>query len=231
MNALAAYLNAGGRLLVLLDPVLGQTEGSGLVATGLEAWLARYGVRAGRRHRARSPERHPRLRPRDAVLQRLRRPPGHQRPRPGAAAGAASHWSARSAPGRPPGSRSPSCCAPPTRAGARPTSASSTRCSRDAADLAGPVPLGRGDRGTEAGSARRGWSSSATPTSPPTSSCRRNAPNPILLANALNWLVERESLLAIPPQEDRAGAAEPDRRARSARSTCSPSPCCPRSPS
>jgi ABC-type uncharacterized transport system involved in gliding motility auxiliary subunit len=45
LDLLAAYLKGGGRLLVLLDPVLGRAEGSGLVSTGLETWLAGYGVK------------------------------------------------------------------------------------------------------------------------------------------------------------------------------------------
>jgi gliding motility-associatede transport system auxiliary component len=44
LDVLAAYLKKGGRLLVLLDPVLAPS-GSGLTTTGLEAWLAGYGVK------------------------------------------------------------------------------------------------------------------------------------------------------------------------------------------
>ncbi len=47
LDAFAAYLKKGGRMLVLLDPVLGQAAGSGLQATGLEGWLAGYGVKVG----------------------------------------------------------------------------------------------------------------------------------------------------------------------------------------
>lgn len=47
LDAFAAYLKKGGRMLVLLDPVLGQAPGSGLQPTGLEAWLAGYGVKVG----------------------------------------------------------------------------------------------------------------------------------------------------------------------------------------
>jgi ABC-type uncharacterized transport system involved in gliding motility auxiliary subunit len=42
LNALAAYLAAGGRVLILLDPTV---SGSGLVDTGLGSWLAGYGVK------------------------------------------------------------------------------------------------------------------------------------------------------------------------------------------
>jgi ABC-type uncharacterized transport system involved in gliding motility auxiliary subunit len=44
LDALTAYLKGDGRLLVLLDPVMGRAAG-GLVPTGLEAWLAGYGVK------------------------------------------------------------------------------------------------------------------------------------------------------------------------------------------
>ncbi|HEY9420236.1 MAG TPA: GldG family protein, partial [Thermoanaerobaculia bacterium] len=47
LQAFTAYLNNGGRMLVMLDPTLGQTASSGLVSTGLEGWLARFGVKAG----------------------------------------------------------------------------------------------------------------------------------------------------------------------------------------
>jgi ABC-type uncharacterized transport system involved in gliding motility auxiliary subunit len=43
--ALTAYLKGGGRMLVLLDPTL---TGSTLADTGLETWLAGYGVKIGR---------------------------------------------------------------------------------------------------------------------------------------------------------------------------------------
>jgi hypothetical protein len=45
LDAFAAYLKKGGRMLVLLDPVLGRAPGTGLQATGLEAWLGGYGVK------------------------------------------------------------------------------------------------------------------------------------------------------------------------------------------
>jgi ABC-type uncharacterized transport system involved in gliding motility auxiliary subunit len=45
LNALSAYVRAGGRLLILLDPTL---AGAGLVDTGLEGWLAGHGVKVGR---------------------------------------------------------------------------------------------------------------------------------------------------------------------------------------
>src|SRR6185436_9934288 len=43
IDAIGAYLARGGRLLAMLDPVLGRTS-PGLVSTGLEPLLAKYGV-------------------------------------------------------------------------------------------------------------------------------------------------------------------------------------------
>ena len=45
LAAFARYLDRGGRMLVLLDPEL--TQAGGLVETGLESWLDAYGVRVG----------------------------------------------------------------------------------------------------------------------------------------------------------------------------------------
>jgi ABC-type uncharacterized transport system involved in gliding motility auxiliary subunit len=47
IDAFTAYLKRGGRMLVLLDPVLGRAPGTGLLTTGLESWLAGYGVKVG----------------------------------------------------------------------------------------------------------------------------------------------------------------------------------------
>lgn len=42
------YLDRGGRMLVLLDPVLSPVGGNELLATGLEEWLGGWGVEVGR---------------------------------------------------------------------------------------------------------------------------------------------------------------------------------------
>ena len=48
LDALAKYLEGGGRLLILLDPTIGQSgQTGGLADTGLGPWLARYGVAVG----------------------------------------------------------------------------------------------------------------------------------------------------------------------------------------
>ncbi len=45
LDAFARYLDHGGRMMVLLDPEL--ARGAGLVTTGLESWLKGYGVEVG----------------------------------------------------------------------------------------------------------------------------------------------------------------------------------------
>lgn len=48
LSALGAFLSSGGRLLVLLDPVIGPAAGGrGFVDLGLQDWLADYGVHVG----------------------------------------------------------------------------------------------------------------------------------------------------------------------------------------
>jgi hypothetical protein len=48
LEALSRYLDGGGRILVLLDPVIVQTGGVGLADIGLDGWLADWGVVVGR---------------------------------------------------------------------------------------------------------------------------------------------------------------------------------------
>jgi ABC-type uncharacterized transport system involved in gliding motility auxiliary subunit len=45
LDVLTGYLKSGGRLLVLLDPVLSRATGQGMTSTELEAWLGGYGVK------------------------------------------------------------------------------------------------------------------------------------------------------------------------------------------
>jgi hypothetical protein len=47
IELLDSYLTSGGRLIVLIDPVFAPGAGGGLVETGLEDWLAGYGVELG----------------------------------------------------------------------------------------------------------------------------------------------------------------------------------------
>lgn len=205
LATLRAYLNAGGRLFVMLDPTLGQAAGSGLVPTGLEGWLAGYGIRAGQNIVvdpsnplpffgpetifARDYGDHPIVRPLSQanlpVLASLARSAGA-----GTAAGykvtelvrtSADGWGETGL-------------------------ANLDQVERGDTDLAGPVPLGVVAESEGGGEGRKparlvvfGDSDFAS-----NQLLEANVANSVLLSNALNWLVEREALLGIPPKKTEA---------------------------
>lgn len=200
LNALTAYVNAGGRMLVLLDPVVNQTGGSGLVSTGLEGWLARYGARAGGNIVLDPPNAIPAFGPetlfssaygdhpvtnalsqaRLPVLFSLVRSVGR-----GEAAGFTVTELLRTS----------------DQGWGETSLGQLDDVRRDDADIAGPVPLGvaiegGGSQGRKARLVVFGDSNFAT-----NQLVTGNEPNAILLSNALNWLTEREALLAIPPKK------------------------------
>lgn len=206
LNALAAYLNGGGRVLALIDPTLGQAEsvgGGGLTATGFESWLGQFGVRLGSDIVVDPPNTIPGytaatlftndygdhpvtnalVQTRVPVLVSVARSVGRAE-----AAGFTVTELARTS-GEGWGETNLSALA---------------EVERDERDAAGPVALGvavegsgqGGDQGRKARLVVFGDSDFAT-----NQLIQGNAPNGILLANALNWLVEREALLAIPPRK------------------------------
>jgi ABC-type uncharacterized transport system involved in gliding motility auxiliary subunit len=208
LDALSAYLNGGGRMLVLLDPTLGQAAGSGLVQTGLERWLAGRGVQTGQNIVVDpsnplpffGPETifvkdyadHPITRPlREGDLPVLMSVVRSVAQGQGAVAGptellrtTAEGWGESNL-------------------------ANLEQVQRDGNDAAGPVPLavviGGGDTDQAARAANiqspgrlvvYGDSDFAS-----NQLIEANAGNAILLSNTLNWLVEREALLGIPPKK------------------------------
>lgn len=199
LNALAAYLNGGGRLLALIDPVLGQTEGSGLAATGFESWLNRFGARLGN----------------DIVLDPPNTIPGFtaatlfvndygdhpatnalmQSKVPVLVSVVRSVAKAEA-----PGFTVTELARTSNEGWGETNLAALAEVERGDTDVAGPVPLGVAVEGSGEGRKARlvviGDSDFAT-----NQLIQANSPNQILLANALNWLVEREALLAIPPRK------------------------------
>lgn len=200
LSGLAAYLNAGGRVLALLDPTLGQAEGTGLASTGFEGWLGRFGVRLGSDIVVDPPNTIPGftaatlfsndygdhavtnalVQSRVPVLVSVARSVGRTE-----AAGFTVTELART-----------------SDQGWGETNLSAlAEVERDDRDLSGPVSLGVAVE-AEKGQGRKarlvvfGDSDFAT-----NQLIQGNPPNGILLANALNWLVEREALLAIPPRK------------------------------
>lgn len=203
LSALAAYLNGGGRVLALIEPTLGQAEGTGLTPTGFESWLGQFGVKLGN----------------DIVIDPQKTIPGFT---------AATLYSDEY--GDHPVTNALSQAKLPVlfsvaRSVGRSTSADTAgftiaelaRTSGDGwgetnlsalaevergdADMAGPVSLGVAVE-AERGQGRKmrlvvfGDSDFAT-----NQLVQANSPNQILLSNALNWLVAREALLAIPPRK------------------------------
>ncbi|HKI05204.1 MAG TPA: GldG family protein [Thermoanaerobaculia bacterium] len=202
LDAFAAYLNNGGRMLVLLDPTPGPVAGSGLVSTGLEAWLARFGIKAGQ----------------DIVVD-----PSNPLPffgpetifskdygdHPITRALAEGNLSVlmsvvRSvATGSAPGIKAAELLRTSPEGWGETDLANLDKVGRDPRDLAGPVALGAvAESGATAPGKRPmrlvvfGDSDFAA-----NQLLQANAPNAVLLANALNWLVEREALLGIPPKK------------------------------
>lgn len=201
LDALSAYLRGGGRLLILIDPTL---AGSSLVETGLEGWLAGYGVKVGRdivvdpanplpffgsetlfvkdygEHPITKAMRSGNL----PVLVNLARSVGKGE----APAGGASQVT--------------ELLRTSSQGWGETDLAHLDRVAKDDKDVPGPVSLGvaveiKGGAGARpARMAVFGDSDFAS-----NQLVRANATNAMLLANSLNWLVERESLLGIPPRK------------------------------
>lgn len=198
LDALAAYLNGGGRVLAMLDPVLGQAEGTGLTPTGFESWLNQFGIRLGT----------------DIVVDPPRTIPGFT-----AATLFSNEYGDHAVTNALSQSGLPVLVsvARSVRPGEGGSAAELMRTSGDGwgetnlaalaevergpEDVAGPLSLGVAVE-AEKGQGRKmrlvvfGDSDFAT-----NQLVQANSPNGILLSNALNWLVAREALLAIPPRK------------------------------
>lgn len=202
LQAFTAYLNNGGRMLVMLDPTLGQTAGSGLVNTGLEAWLARYGVKAGN----------------DIVVD-----PSNPLPFFGPETIFTTHYEdhpitralaegnlpvlmsvVRSmAWGSAPGIKVNGLLRTSAEGWGETNLAALERTGRDAQDLGGPVSLGVVAESENTAPGKRAMRLVVFGDSDFASNqlLQANQANIVLLSNALNWLAEREALLGIPPKK------------------------------
>jgi ABC-type uncharacterized transport system involved in gliding motility auxiliary subunit len=203
LSALAAYLNGGGRVLALVEPTLGQTEGAGLTPTGFESWLGQFGVKLGN----------------DIVVDPPNTIPGFT-----AATLFANEYGdhpvtnalsqaklpvlfsvARSVSRKETAGFTITELAHTSGEGWGETNLSAlSEVERGDADAAGPVSLGVAVEASVRGGGQDrkmrlvvfGDSDFAT-----NQLVQANSPNQILLSNALNWLVAREALLAIPPRK------------------------------
>jgi ABC-type uncharacterized transport system involved in gliding motility auxiliary subunit len=200
LRALSAYLSNGGRLLVLIDPTLGQTAGSALLSTGLEPWLAGYGAVVGNnividpgRTYPNSPpytffpddySDHPITQPLSQagvpVLMNVARTVAA-----GNAEGTVTELLRTSGEGW-----------------GETGLAQAEQVEKGPQDLAGPVSLGVAIEGSQPQGKQAfrivvlGDSDFAT-----NQLVQGIPPNAVLLANSLNWLAAREALLTIPPKK------------------------------
>jgi ABC-type uncharacterized transport system involved in gliding motility auxiliary subunit len=202
LDALAVYLNGGGRLLALLEPNLGRTEGSGPTPSGFETWLAQFGVRLDS----------------DVVVDPPNTIPGYTAAtlfanefgdHPVTNALSQSHLPVLFSVARSVGKGSGQGGIGGVVTELLHTSgegwgetnlAALAEVEKGPQDVAGPVPLGVAAEAQRNGKKMRlvvfGDADFAT-----NQLIQANSPNAILLSNALNWLVERETLLAIPPRK------------------------------
>jgi ABC-type uncharacterized transport system involved in gliding motility auxiliary subunit len=199
LSAFSAYLNDGGRMLVLLDPKPGPV---GLVSTGLEGWLARYGVKAGQDIVVDPSNPLPFFGPETIFSKDY----GDHPITRALAEGSLSVLMSvvRSvAPGSAPGIKVTELLRTSAEGWGETDLANLDKVGRDPRDVAGPVALGAvAESGATAPGKRSmrlvvfGDSDFAA-----NQLLQANAANGVLLANALNWLVEREALLGIPPKK------------------------------
>lgn len=198
LDAFTAYLNNGGRMLVMVDPTLGQTAGSGLIATGLDTWLAGYGVKLGN----------------DIVVDPSNTLPTYSaqvffsnrygdqaitKPLEQSGVPVLLNLARSVAAGDGDGLQVTELLKTSEQGWGETGLARLENVEKDAADVAGPVPLGVSVERTGGKKMRLvvyGDSDFAT-----NQLVQGNPANAILLANSLNWLAEREALLTIPPKK------------------------------
>ncbi len=201
LKAFTSYLQGGGRMLILVDPTLGQTAGSGLIPTGLTPWLAGYGVKLGE----------------DIVIDPKGAYPGappytlfpdgygdHPITAPLSQSGVPVLLNvARSVAAATAGNPQVAELLRTTGDGWGETSlASVENVEKDAGDLPGPVSLGVAVEGPKE-EGKKAWRLVVLGDSDlATNQLVQGMPaNAVLLANSLNWLAEREALLTIPPKK------------------------------
>jgi gliding motility-associatede transport system auxiliary component len=202
LAAFSAYLNNGGRMLVLLDPNLGPVAGSGIVSTGLEGWLARFGVKAGQNIVVDPSNPLPFFGPETIFSKEYGDHPITKALAEGNLPVLLSVVRSVSA-GSAPGVKLTELVRTSSQGWGETDLANLDKVGRDGRDLAGPVSIGVvAESGSTAPGKRPmrlvviGDSDFAA-----NQLMQANVANTVLLSNALNWLVEREALLGIPPKK------------------------------
>jgi ABC-type uncharacterized transport system involved in gliding motility auxiliary subunit len=197
LNALTAYLDRGGRVLVLLDPTLGQTAGSGLVQTGLEGWLAGRGIQVGQNIVVDPSNPLPFFGPETLFVRDYGDHPITKALADGDLPVLVSLVRSVGTAPAAGGSANATVLVSSSDEGWGETNlAQLEEVRRDDTDVAGPVPLAAV---VGSGAGRLvvfGDSDFAN-----NQLLEANVGNSVLLSNTLNWMVERQSLLGIPPKK------------------------------
>ena len=201
LKAFGAFLNGGGRMLILVDPTLGQTAGSGLIPTGLTQWLAGYGVQI----------------PDTIVIDPKGSYPGappytlfpstygdHPITQPLTQSGVPVLLNvARAVAAAPAGGYQVTELLRTTEEGWGETSlGAAENVQKDPQDLPGPISLGVAVESPKEEGKRPLRLVVLGDSDLGTNQLVDGMPaNAVLLANSLNWLAEREALLTIPPKK------------------------------
>jgi ABC-type uncharacterized transport system involved in gliding motility auxiliary subunit len=201
IDAFSAYLNNGGRMLVMLDPTV-SPAGTGLVDTHLEGWLGRYGIKVGQNIVVDPASMLPFFGPETIFIKSYG---DHPVTKAFAGGGVPVLVSlARSAgAGSAPGIKVTNLLSTSAKGWGETDLAHLDKVGFDARDLPGPVPVGAVAESALTAPGKRpmrlvvfGDSDFAT-----NQLLGANQDNGLLLSNTLNWLVEREALLGIPPKK------------------------------
>jgi ABC-type uncharacterized transport system involved in gliding motility auxiliary subunit len=201
LKAFSDYLANGGRMLVMVDPTLGQAAGAGLIPTGLDPWLAGYGVKLGANIVIDPEGAYPGAPPYTLFPQEYG---DHPITRPLSQSGVPVLFNvARSVAADPSGGGEAMELLRTTSGGWGETALGSVdNVRRDDQDLAGPVSLGVAVEGPKQEGKRAYRLVVLGDSDLATNQLVEGMPaNAVLLANALNWLAEREALLTIPPKK------------------------------
>lgn len=202
LQMLSAYVDGGGRVLVLLDPTVGQAAGSGLAQTGLEDWLQAYGIEAGQDIVIDPESALPFFGPETLFVKEYG---DHPVVKSLAQANIPLLVSVvRSIGLGDTGENQGSELVRTSSAGWGETNlAQLDRVARDDKDLAGPVPIAVAveRKGTAPGSRSARLAVFGDSDFASNQLLNAQVGNSILLSNTLNWLVEREALVGIPPKK------------------------------
>jgi len=203
LDVLSAYLDNGGRILAMIDPTLGQANGSGIVPTGFTEWLAGYGVKLGENIVVDPPNVLPSYSAQVFFVneygdQAITKPLAQSRLP--VLFNMARSVSKAAQPGQ--GLQITELLHTSAEGWGENNLAQLEKVAKDDADVQGPVPLGVAVERAAAGGQKKlrlvvfGDSDFAT-----NQLVQGNPANAVLLSNSLNWLAERESLITIPPKK------------------------------